>query len=329
MYLRSTCSCLPAEYLDYLERFRFDPTTQVDMKHTDEDDLRLTISGLWPEVILYEITLLSLISEAYFKFVDTDWDYEGQEQKAKEKGEYLIRHGCLFAEFGTRRRRDFNTQYMVIKALVELDIKGPGKLIGTSNVYLARHFGIPPSGTVGHEWTMGIAALEGTYKNINSLALKKYQMSLGNLGIALTDTFGSKAFFSDFDYDLASKYNGVRHDSGDPFKFIHTVRNHYIGLGIDPTKFIIFSDGLDPEMAVKLQQACQAVGIKCSFGIGTNFTNDFMSKSQPQTKKSEAMNIVIKLFKCNDKFCVKLSDVKTKNTGNPFEIKRAQYELGI
>ncbi|KAJ1674344.1 nicotinate phosphoribosyltransferase [Spiromyces aspiralis] len=331
-YLETTCCpFLPKRYFDYLSQFRFDPENQVSMEFSDcdKDSLRLTVSGRWADVILYEIPLLSLISEAYFKFVDTDWNYDGQMSKAREKGMYLIRGGCSFAEFGTRRRRDFHTQYLVIKSLLGLP-PGRGRLVGTSNVYLARHFDIPASGTVGHEWTMGIAAIEGTYENGNSLALRKWHDTFGgHLGIALTDTFGSKAFFANFDHDLATKYRGVRHDSGDPFEFIETVKRHYQGLGIDPTsKIIVFSDGLNPETAVRLQSACQDAGVGCSFGIGTNFTNDFVARSDP-ARTSLAMNIVIKLVKCNDKFCVKLSDVKTKHTGDPQEVLRAQYELGM
>ncbi|KAI8325992.1 nicotinate phosphoribosyltransferase [Martensiomyces pterosporus] len=330
-YLRSTCPYLSSAYLEYLSAFRFNPEEEVACSLDEATgELHLRINGRWSQVILYEVPLLSLISEAYFKFVDTDWNYDRQREHIVQKGKKLAAAGCRFAEFGTRRRRNFKTQDIVMSGLMEVPRDGPGLVTGTSNMYLARKYGVSPVGTVGHEWTMGIAALEGTYENGNSLALKKWHSTFnGSLGIALTDTFGTKAFFANFDHDLASKYAGVRHDSGDPFAFIESVHSHYRSIGIDPaTKVIVFSDGLDPDSAIAIKSHCEKFGLSCSFGIGTNFTNDFKCASDP-SQKSKAVNIVIKLFRCNDRHCVKLSDVKSKHTGNLDEVKRAQSELSL
>ncbi|KAJ2234820.1 nicotinate phosphoribosyltransferase [Coemansia sp. RSA 485] len=328
-YLRSTCPYLSEGYLQFLSEYRFNPSAEVFCSlDKDKSALDLTIKGRWSQVILYEIPLLSFISEAYFKFVDRDWNYDGQYEKAAEKGNQLVQAGCNFAEFGTRRRRDFRTQDIVMAALLDVRKDAPGRLTGTSNVFFAQRYNVPPIGTVGHEWTMAIAALEGTYENGNSLALRKwYETFKGNLGIALTDTFGTKAFFANFDHDLASKYDGVRHDSGDPMPFTVAVCDHYRSLGIDPaTKAIVFSDGLCPASAISIKTHADRCGIKCAFGIGTNFTNDFTCASSPSVH-SKAANIVIKLFKCNTKNCVKLSDVSSKHTGSADELERAQSEL--
>ncbi|KAJ1668322.1 nicotinate phosphoribosyltransferase [Coemansia sp. RSA 1813] len=330
-YLRTACPYLSPEYLDYLSQFRFNPAAEVSCelnKNTGSLDLR--IKGKWCQVILYEIILLALVSESYYKFVDMDWGYNGQKEKIMAKSAALVSAGCRFAEFGTRRRRDFKTQDIVMSGLLEASTKSPGYLSGTSNVYLARKYKVPPVGTVGHEWTMGIAALEGTYENGNSLALNMWQATFnGSLGIALTDTFGTEAFFANFDHKLASSYDGIRHDSGDPIKFVESVYKHYRHLGIDPsTKVIVFSDSLNPDIAIHIKKHCEQYAMKCSFGIGTNFTNDF-SRISDQSMKSKAVNIVIKLLRCDDKPCVKLSDVKTKHTGDIAEVNRAQIELGL
>src|ERR1700761_3821233 len=83
-FLRKHCPYLSADYLDYLQRFQLRPEEQVRLKFNQVDespygDLEITITGLWVETMFYEIPLLALTSEAYFKFIDKDWDYRGQE----------------------------------------------------------------------------------------------------------------------------------------------------------------------------------------------------------------------------------------------------------
>jgi nicotinate phosphoribosyltransferase len=135
------------------------------------------VKGTWLETILYEIPLLALISEAFFKFCDKDWDHEGQEEKSYQKACALLRNGCLFSEFGTRRRRDYHTHEEVLKGLCRAREAGeregwPGKWTGTSNVHFAMKYGTSPVGTVAHEWFMGIASITDDYENANETALR-------------------------------------------------------------------------------------------------------------------------------------------------------------
>ncbi|PIA19554.1 nicotinate phosphoribosyltransferase [Coemansia reversa NRRL 1564] len=328
-YLQSTCPYLSDKYIQYLASYRFNPLEEIKCSLNEKTGiLDLKISGKWCQTILYEVPLLALISESYYRNVDTDWNYNGQHENIMQKGTMLAKAGCNFSEFGTRRRRDFKTQDIVMSGLAMLPADYTGRCTGTSNVYLARKYGVTPVGTVGHEWTMGVAALEGTYENGNSLALQKwYSTFKGNLGIALTDTFGTKAFFANFNHELASKYDGVRHDSGNPYDFITRVYNHYKQLGIDPsTKMVVFSDGLCPTKAIDIKKHCDRFSLKCLFGIGTNFTNDFHCASDPSVL-SKAPNFVIKLLRCNEKPCVKLSDDKTKHAGDNAEVAHAQNHL--
>lgn len=181
-------------------------TPDVDTGNgTDVGEFKLDIKGLWVETILYEIPLLALTSEAYFRFMDTDWTYDGQEEKAYDKGMQLLEGGCIVSEFGTRRRRDYHTQALVFRGLVKAnkdgEMKGlPGKISGTSNVHLAMRFGIPPIGTVAHEWFMGVAAITNQYEHATETALSYWVSCFGEgvLGIALTDTFGTPIFLRAF-----------------------------------------------------------------------------------------------------------------------------------
>jgi nicotinate phosphoribosyltransferase len=192
-YLRGQCKYLSSEYLEYLRAFKFKPSEQVELKFTPEKDTNadsdigpivLHVSGLWIETILYEIPLLALTSEAYFKFCDLAWTHDRQVENAQHKGEQLLKGGCYFSEFGSRRRRDYHTHELVLKGLVEASQEGeklgwPGKLTGTSNVHFAMRFGIPPIGTVAHEWFMGVAAITGDYEHANEDALKYWVGTFG------------------------------------------------------------------------------------------------------------------------------------------------------
>ena len=185
-FLKERCPYLNDAYLRYLATFKLNPSDQIDIQFTpvedtgsdsDHGDLEYIIKGLWVETILYEIPLLALTSQAYFKFCDRDWDYANQEEKAFRKGCALLEHGCVFSEFGSRRRRDYHTQDLVMQGLSRSAQESKkhgwnGVFSGTSNVHFAMKYGVNPVGTVAHEWYMCIAAITNDYENANELALR-------------------------------------------------------------------------------------------------------------------------------------------------------------
>jgi len=189
-------------------------------------------------------------------------------------------------------------------------------------VHFAYKYNLNPIGTMAHEWVQAISALE-SLNHANRFMLKAWtDVYNGKLGIALTDTYGTDAFFKDFDLKYAALFLGVRHDSGDPIVFANKVIAHYKKLNIDPkTKIIVFSDGLTADKAVEIQQHCDKIGIPCSFGIGTSFTNDF--------DNSPALNMVIKLWTLNDSPIVKLSDVPSKANGMEQAIEMMRFMYGV
>ncbi|KAI5809838.1 Quinolinate phosphoribosyl transferase [Peziza echinospora] len=228
-FLREKCPYFPESYLSYLKDFRFSPGCQVGLefkpcggdgggdvdveaqdKEEDGDvvgDVTISINGTWAGTILYEIPLLVLISETYFRFSDVDWNYDGQEEKAYGKAVRLLEGGCLFSEFGTRRRRSYLTQEIVLKGILrareEYEKSGKGKggvFAGTSNVHFAHRFNLAPIGTVAHEWFMGLAAITKSYLTANTLGLELWISCFGPsvLSIALTDTFGTELFLECF-----------------------------------------------------------------------------------------------------------------------------------
>lgn len=300
------CPYLPDLFFDFLEGFKFNPSEVII--YEEDGELKLFIEGYWYRTILWEIILMSEISEIYFKLngiVPTEniCVINGRDQvKFNTFNMFSINN----ADFGTRRRYSYENQDRIIYAAKKY---GKPCFVGTSNVEFALKYDIKAIGTFAHEWVSGIAALMG-YSHANKWAMEKWvETYKGNLGIALTDTFGLDAFLKDFDMKYAKLFDGVRHDSGDPLVFADKIIAHYEYLGIDPkTKTIVFSDGLIPEMVNKIDKHVNN-RIKTSYGIGTNYTNDLPGV--------EPLNIVIKLVRINGIDAIKLSDVEGKHTGNP------------
>ncbi|KAK3808898.1 MAG: nicotinate phosphoribosyltransferase [Linnemannia gamsii] len=330
-FLEKKCPYLREEYLNWLEKeFRLRPEREVKKF---KEFVEITIQGEWHQVILYEVPLLALVAEAYYRFGDKDWSYDGQFEVARAKSQRLVDAGASFAEFGTRRRRDYETQRIVIQGLVagsaaESTIAaGKGFLAGTSNLHFAHKFNITPIGTMAHEWFMGIAAILGDASQANQVALDRWAQTYPSqaLGIALTDTFTTEVFLKTFKDSLARDWTGVRHDSGDAFEFMDRMIDHYdqdplVGPEMRRKKRIVFSDGLDTELAVRLYKSAVEKGIGATFGIGTHFTNDYHHLSSSgggggERTTSSAMNIVIKLHSCAGRECVKLSDDPSKESG--------------
>ncbi len=278
-YLGRAVPYLPTAYYDYLSTFQLRPKQQIKVTFSDVDDLDISIAGLWIDTILYEIPILAIVSEAYFRFIDTDWNYDNQIENAESKIIKLLNDDCVVSEFGTRRRRSVETQELVIEGLLKgsKETKNPQLFTGTSNVMFAKKFNIKPIGTVAHEWFMGIAGATDDYINANKLAMQYWIDTVGaeNSGVALTDTFGTEAFLRVFRPPFTDIYAGVRQDSGDPEKYTELLGHHYFEeLGYQKgTKTIVFSDSLNVEKCIKYKAKADAIGFKTSFGVGTFFSS--------------------------------------------------------
>lgn len=318
-FLLSSCPYLNPAYIDFLEGYRYDPS-EVKISQSGTD-LEVSVEGYWYRTILWEVPLLSMISELFYIATGAArWSDEQVASNTVDKVRIFEKLDVVFAEFGTRRRHSYHVQDVVVRTLT----KSPQfNFSGTSNVHFAMKYQVKPIGTHAHEWFMFHAAEYG-FKMANAMSLEHWvDVYRGDLGVALSDTYTTDVFFKQFDTKFAKLFDGVRHDSGDPILFAHKTIEHYRKFGIDPlSKYIIFSDGLNPEKVELITQACRGkIGI--SFGIGTNLTNDVGLKP---------MNIVMKLTEVLTSDyswvkTVKLSDEPNKNTGDKRMIELAKELL--
>ena len=308
-----TLNFLTDEYVNFLKEYRFDPA-EVCIDTTLDGDLVVEIEGGWCRTILWEVPLLAIINQLYFQERSDFRSIQGEGiRRLKDKINIIRQYPTLtFAEFGTRRRYSKEWQEYVA---VELSQACP-QMVGTSNVTLAMKLGKVPIGTMAHEFVSCHLSLVDRLHEAQKRCLHVWLQEFGtDLGIALSDTFTTKAFFSDFGLVLSREFQGIRQDSGDPVDFGENAICHYKSMGIDPkTKTVIFSDGLDTSKMIDLYK--RFVGrIGVSFGVGTHLTNDF---------SCSPLNIVIKAVECNGCPVVKLSDDPSKAIGDPSMVERVK-----
>ena len=320
-YMCGHCRFLPRVYWEWLSSFRFNPQ-KIEVWLDEKRHLHIEITDFLYKATLYEVPVLAVVSEIKNQFLNRIPDRTAILDKLAGKVALSNEHGMPFSEFGTRRRFSFEVHDIVVAYLKE----NARFCTGTSNCYFAMKYDMRPMGTHPHEWFMFHGAQFG-YKHANYMALENWvNVYDGDLGTALSDTYTSDSFLGNFSRKQAKLFDGVRCDSGDEFEFVDRLVARYRELGIDPTaKTIIFSNALDFEKALSIYNYCSGK-IRCSFGIGTNLTND--TGYRPS-------NIVMKLSRCkmnvNQEWreCVKLSDDMGKHMGSISEVEACLHELRI
>lgn len=313
---------------DYLEHLRGATLPKVDIA-IDNDDLAFAATGRWDLVTFWETVVMSEVNQAYFEGMARNENLdvlalydEGQRRLDAKIAVLQANPDIKFADFGTRRHFSLRWQDHVVN---ELLTRCPENIIGTSNVALARKYGVKPIGTFAHEMPMTYAGIADAQNqdirgSHNQMLEDWYQTYGADLSVALTDTFGSDFFFADFTPEQAEQWRGLRHDSGDPVEFAEKAIAFYQAHDIDPTtKTIVFSDGLDIDEIVRLHDLFKD-RVNVLFGWGTTLTNDLGPK---------ALNIVMKATHVHlpdgtQAAQVKLSDNSGKHTGPTEKIK--EYE---
>lgn len=304
-----TLRYMKSSFLDFLSIFRL----QRRFLHIDSGggDLEIVARGPQVHVMFFEIFVLAIVGELHARRLPQERALaEGRRRLAGkiERLHNLASEGQVasdtqsfaFFDFGLRRR--FSAAWHD-EVVFRLNTECPQFFKGTSNVYLAKKYGLTPIGTMAHEYLQ-------TFQAVRDVPLRYFQRAAldawvqtyrGDLGIALTDVVGMDAFLRDFDLFDAKLFDGIRQDSGDPIEWGEKALAHYAKLRVDArTKRLVFSDSLTIEKAIAIWRYFQGRA-QTSFGIGTHLTNDF-------GPDYSALEIVMKLVRCNDRPVAKLSD---------------------
>ena len=317
-YMSKKCIFLPLWYFTFLKGYRFNPA-EVTIKQDEEGYLDIKVKGKWFSTIMWEMPILSAISELMHEYRGDLAKYNPalEEQRAREKMEKIFGSGLVLGDMGTRRRMSFDHQDMVIRVMKEVwesRTDWSGKFTGTSNVWLAMKYNLIPLGTMSHQLISFEENVSGVFE-CNFNVMKKFSdVYDGDNGIFLYDCFGDKVFFSNLSKRMAMMYKGLRVDSGDEFEQTEKIIAKYQELGIDPaTKQVCYSNGLNIDKAIEIHKYVNG-RVQDSYGVGTFLTCDVTDV--------DPMNIVIKLTRgrITEKRawhdCVKLSCNVTKTLGN-------------
>jgi nicotinate phosphoribosyltransferase len=299
---------IKSDFVDFLGLFKLNEK-YIDVQPRLDGEIDITIQGPWLHTILFEIPVLAIVNEVYFRNTQRVPDFvEGRKRLAEKIASLQVPelHELRIADYGTRRRFSRAWHEEVLRVLsARLGTGQAGQFAGTSNVLLAMKLGLTPLGTMAHEYLQACQALGPRLRDSQVFGFESWAREYrGDLGIALSDVYGIEPFLRDFDMYFCKLFDGARHDSGDPFAWGERMIEHYRRNRVDPlTKTLIFSDGLTVPRTIELFKQFHG-RTQLAFGIGTNLTNDL---------GYDPLQIVIKMVRCNGQPVAKLSDTPAKN----------------
>lgn len=320
---------LPLWYFTFLRGYRFNPA-EVTIHQDAEGYLSITVQGKWHSAIMWEMPILSTVSELMHELRGdlARYDADLERQRAADKTRQILQGGLVLGDMGTRRRLSFDHQDMVIRTMkdVSLQTQAPGRFTGTSNVWFAMKYDLTPIGTMSHQLISFEENVSGIFE-CNFNVMKKFSdVYDGDNGIYLYDCFGDRVFFSNLSKRMAMMFSGLRVDSGQEEEQTERIIEKYKSLGINPqSKQVVYSNGLNIDRAIEIHRYVDG-RVQDSYGMGTFLTCDVTG--------CEPMNIVVKLTRgriterreWHD--CVKLSCDKGKTLGNPEKCAYLLKQIG-
>jgi nicotinate phosphoribosyltransferase len=305
-YLRSF-RFIKSDFVDFLDLFHLNQKyISVTPSAAGNGEIEIQVKGPWLHTILFEVPVLAIVNEVYFRATQRTPDYDTGRARLRDKIALLTDNpsldGCKIADYGTRRRFSRSWHAEVILAMKE---QMGNHFAGTSNVQFAMQHDLTPLGTMAHEYLQACQALGPRLRDSQIFGFEMWAREYrGDLGIALSDVYGMDAFLRDFDMYFCKLFDGARHDSGDPFEWGERLLQHYNDNRVDTnSKVLVFSDGLDFDKVVSLYLRFKDRA-RVAFGVGTNLTNDL---------GYTPLQVVMKMVRCNGQPVAKLSDTPAKN----------------
>jgi len=298
---------IKSDFVDFLGLFQLNTKyIAVTPSPLGNGEIDIVIRGPWLHTILFEVPVLAIVNEVYFRALQKAEDFDEGRRRVRAKIALLNGDsglaGVRIADYGTRRRF---SRHWHEEVLLQLKETLGDKLAGTSNVMYAAMHGMTPLGTMAHEYLQACQALGPRLRDSQTFGFEMWAREYrGDLGIALSDVYGMDAFLRDFDMYFCKLFDGARHDSGDPFAWGERLIAHYQRNRVDPqTKTLVFSDSLTIPKVIELYQRFRDRA-RSAFGVGTNLTNDV---------GHTPLQIVIKMVRCNGQPVAKVSDSPDKN----------------
>ncbi|MDO5102319.1 MAG: nicotinate phosphoribosyltransferase [Lautropia sp.] len=297
---------IKSDFVDFLGLFQMNRKyISVTPSPQGNGEIDIVIKGPWLHTILFEIPVLAIVNELYFRQVAPNPDFAEGRRRLDEKISMIVNdpemEGIIIADYGTRRRFSGHWHEEVLQTC---RTRLGEAFAGTSNVLYAMKHGVLPLGTMAHEYLQACQALGPRLRDSQIYGFETWAKEYrGDLGIALADVYGLDAFLRDFDMYFCKLFDGARHDSGDPFEWGERLIAHYAANRVDPaSKTLVFSDSLTFDLIKDLYRRFKHRAI-VAFGIGTNLTNDL---------GYTPLQIVIKMVRCNGQPVAKLSDSPAK-----------------
>ncbi len=294
-YLRST-GIFAEDFLEYLSRFKLDVRVRALPEGTVffPNEPIMEVSGPILHAQLLETYLLNILG---FSIIEA----------TLAARVFLAARGIPVIDFGLRRSQG---------PISSLRAARGGQIAGftaTSNVFAARLFGLPPSGTMAHSFIEAHPSEEQAFRN--------YAEIYGERAILLVDTYDSSAGIKtaarvakDF-LGKGIRIRGIRLDSGDLVELSKFARAHFKDEGVEFLGIFASGDLDEFRIAELLQAGAQIDGL----GIGTRFT---VSEHAP------AIGIVYKISQYGARRLHKTSPHKETRPGRKSILRAgtSQYE---
>jgi|SRR5882757_892237 len=298
---------IKSDFVDFLALFQLNTKyIQISCAASRPGEIEIAICGPWLHTILFEVPVLAIVNEIYFRHTAPQPNVSEGRRRLREKILMIRRDPTLsevrIADYGTRRRFSRSWQHEVLQTL-QAELRE--NLAGTSNVLYAFTRQLTPLGTMAHEYLQACQSLGPRLRDSQTFGFETWAKEYrGDLGIALSDVYGMDAFLRDFDLYFCKLFDGARHDSGDPIQWGERLIAHYEALRVDPrSKTLVFSDALTFGRVIELYRRFNGRA-KIAFGVGTNLTNDL---------GYTPLQIVIKMVRCNGQPVAKVTDSPEKN----------------